>query len=81
MEISCSPGFVTAIYSVLAALFLSKQELGGTRQLPALQLWLHISLRLRLCEVVSCCLVWGSLDVGEMGCFQRSPSTLSFPKK
>lgn len=32
MKISCSPSFVTAIYSLLEVLNLSKQELGGTGQ-------------------------------------------------
>lgn len=52
MKISCSPSFVTAIYSLLAMLNLSKQELGGTGQLSALHLWLHI--RWRLCFLGPC---------------------------
>lgn len=54
MKISCS-AFVTAIYSLLAVLNLCKQELRGAGQLSALQLWLHVSLRLHFWEIFSPC--------------------------
>lgn len=46
MKLSCWADFVTAVYSRLAVLSPSKQELGGNGQQLALHLRLHISSRL-----------------------------------
>lgn len=80
MDMVCSPSSVTAVRSPLSVWNLSKQELGGIDQLSALHLRLHISLS--LWEFVShhFGLVWRGLDVGEVGYFQSSRSTLSVPK-
>lgn len=57
MKLSCSPSFAIAVYSRLAVLSASKQELGGIGQQLALHLGLHISSRLLFWEYVSCHLV------------------------
>lgn len=60
MKLSCSPSFVTAVYSRLAVLSPNKQELGGSGQQLNLHLGLNISSRLLFWEYVSCHLdlVW-----------------------
>lgn len=82
MKLSCSPSFVTAVYSRLTVLSPSKQELGGTAQQSALHRGLHISSRLCFWEYVSChlVLVWRGLDTGEADLFQRLSFTHSVSK-
>lgn len=82
MKLSCSAGFVRAVYSRLAVLSPSKQELGGAAQQLALHLGLHISPRLLCWEFVSCrlVLVWRGMDVEKWISILDFPSPIPFLK-